>query len=128
MAGAVVFYIGDTNKLIVPTEKYEGTDRCKNSASQWKEALVNKNFVYYPHFNPMIYSFEVFVPLVNFGQRAHWQPDDMGCKDSVVGSWSIFHIHVLRWWSWFEAGLGWIAVTLGAAGLTSIIRKSSANA
>lgn len=60
-----------------------------------------------PHFNPLIYTFDLLVPIGAFGQRDAWDP---------VG-----------WTQWLAYGLivaGWILATALLAGATRVLRPS----
>ena len=60
-----------------------------------------------PKFNPLVYSIDTFVPLVNLYQAKYWLPK----------SW------FFRLYHWIHIGAGWILTTLLVLGLTGLIRK-----
>lgn len=60
-----------------------------------------------PALHSLVYSIDVFLPIVDLGQAGAYRPVD--------------------WWPslvyWLEIGLGWILTTLGVAGITGLIRN-----
>jgi hypothetical protein len=138
MVGTILFMLGDYCKLIIPTEKGFGRlanhekpikAHCKSArngnlynTNDFRENYLPK---YYPQFNPLIYSVDVFSPIGKLNQQEYWQPNDLGCDEVPSGLKLnyIWYIHVLRWWSWVESGLGWLCVTCGVAGLNNLLRK-----
>ena len=63
----------------------------------------------YPCFNPVIFAAETVVPLVKFGQTENWAPS---------GDWTVY-----RAATWVGTALGWTITTIGAAGLTGVLRR-----
>jgi hypothetical protein len=59
-----------------------------------------------PHFYPLVYSLDAFLPIVDLGQASEWSPK---------GLWP--HIAL-----WVEICLGWLLTTLGVVGVTGLIR------
>lgn len=65
-----------------------------------------------PHYNPFIYSLEVFVPLVDLHQERYFLP-----HGSAPGAaWCL-------WYFWFHIILGWVSSTLLVAALTGLIKR-----
>lgn len=62
-------------------------------------------------FNALMYSLDVFVPLMNLRMEEHWIPDP---ADGLAA-------RVMRWCMWFEMLAGWLLTTLFAAALTGIV-------
>jgi hypothetical protein len=69
----------------------------------------------YPCFNPFGYAFDTVVPIINLHQADYWRPDA-----------STFWGDVCRWVSWAGTVLGWLLVTLAAAGYTGLARRVDA--
>jgi hypothetical protein len=65
-----------------------------------------------PCFEPVVYSVDVFLPIVDLRQEIYWLP-------LAVGPLGIF----FRIYYWIHILLGWILTTLGVAGLTGLIKK-----
>lgn len=85
----------------------------------------------YPKFHALMYSVDVFVPIIDFHQESYWLPnanikDDLEIplnysniihyKNACIGS-------LLRWYLWFHIAMGWILTTLGLAGFTGLVRR-----
>jgi hypothetical protein len=60
----------------------------------------------HPGFNPLIYSLDLLVPLVNFGLRGAYDPQ--GAQ---------------RWLAYLLIAVGWIFVTTIAAGIARVLRR-----
>jgi hypothetical protein len=77
----------------------------------------------YPVFNSLVYSLDVFVPVVDFNQAEHWLPNaNRGSKLIKIGPWPLHTGGLLLFWLWVETVLGWVISTLFLAGLTGIVR------
>ena len=61
-----------------------------------------------PSFQPIAYSFDAFVPVINLHQEEYRLPDP--------GRWQEVYL-------WFHIAAGWAMTTLLALGLTSLVRK-----
>jgi hypothetical protein len=72
-------------------------------------------------FNPLAYSFDTFVPLINLGQESRWAPGN-------VIEWSPFGWKTsglpLQIYLWIHIIMGWIASTMAAVAFTGLVRKS----
>ncbi|OIO03661.1 MAG: hypothetical protein AUJ49_04210 [Desulfovibrionaceae bacterium CG1_02_65_16] len=66
----------------------------------------------YPAFNPLIYSLDVALPIVDLQQERYWMPNS-----------SVPEGRGLWWFNWFEVLMGWFLASMGIAGATGIIRK-----
>jgi hypothetical protein len=64
----------------------------------------------YPFFNPLIYSLDVFLPVVDLHQKSYWMP---------VGPYSYW----TQWYLWVHTLAGWILTTLAVGGLTGLIKR-----
>lgn len=95
------FWIGNCRKVIAPSEK-EAFD------------LLDKNGVaaHYPRFFSLIYSLDVFLPIINLGLKDKWLPNS---NRGLLG-------RALRAWMWVEVPLGWILTSLFVAGLTGLVQ------
>ena len=115
--GFGIFAAGYKSDAIIPTKKLEYvSDTCKQGN------LVSKG---YPKFNPLIYSLDVFIPLVDLQMASYWMPDAerigefrilKNIKLPIDGSslYTYFWIHII---------LGWVLTTLWVVGLTGLIRS-----
>jgi hypothetical protein len=82
-----------------------------NPAALWSSATGKGRD--YETFHPLAWSFDVFVPLVDIGQKSAWAPS------TSRGPWGRF----LWWWRWVLEVTGWIVTALGAAAITGLIRR-----
>ena len=67
---------------------------------------------HYPIFHPIMYSADVFLPIVNFHQEDFWLPNgehDFG--------WCVL-IYL-----WFHIAAGWVLTTVFVVGLTGIVKQ-----
>ena len=65
-------------------------------------------------FEPIIYSIDTFVPLVNLHQETHWIPQPEG----KPGAWSFSRLYL-----WVHIAMGWVITTLLVASLTGVVKK-----
>ena len=75
---------------------------------RWANALPK----HYPDFNALIYSIDVFIPIVDLGQESYWLP-----------RYSKEHGWIYVFCMWFHIAFGWILTTLGVVGMTGIVKK-----
>lgn len=59
-----------------------------------------------PDFQPVVYTLDVLLPIVDFGQEKAWIPLDSA-----------------RIWAWVLTGAGWILTTAVVAGLTNAVKR-----
>ena len=67
---------------------------------------------HYPKFNALMYSIDMFIPIVDLRQESYWLP-----RYSKEHGW----IYVI--YMWIHIAFGWILTTLGVVGLTGIVKK-----
>jgi hypothetical protein len=95
----------------------------------------------YQPFNALVYSLDTFLPIINLGLKDKWMPDPqlMPRRVAVSGTWLADLIgkyfasfarwrffqsgRALRGYFWCHLLLGWVLITLFAAGLTGIVRR-----
>jgi hypothetical protein len=65
-------------------------------------------------FNPLVYSLETFLPLVDLQQSKHWAPKSQGSRFG----------RCLRWYLWFHILMGWFFTSMLIAGITGLVQKS----
>ncbi|MEM9010350.1 MAG: hypothetical protein AAGE18_03930 [Pseudomonadota bacterium] len=66
----------------------------------------------YPDFQPLIYSLDSLLPIVNFGMQSHWTPDE----DTALGAWA-------RVYLWVHIVLGWALSLLAVAGFSGLVKS-----
>lgn len=58
-----------------------------------------------PGFNPLMYSLDTLLPIINFGQQDAWTPYSYA-----------------QWWAWFSIAAGWLLSTALVSGITRVLR------
>jgi len=66
----------------------------------------------YPVLDPMIYSLDVLLPIVDLHQESYWLPS----VNKPYGA-------LARWYMWLHIAVGWIFTTLAVAGFTGLVKK-----
>ncbi|WP_320017781.1 hypothetical protein [Labilibaculum manganireducens] len=117
LLGTLFYIAGDEYKLIQPPSKFaykNYSDSCKLD--------VLEPFDYYPKFNPLVYSLDVFLPIVNLHQEENWRPVS-NKKDSQF--YEIFNIKgggLLNLWMYFQILSGWFLTTMLVGGISGLVR------
>jgi hypothetical protein len=91
--GTVLFFFGRRREAITQIDK------------EWTE--------HFRPFNPLVYSLETFLPLVDLQQAKHWAPKSEG---STFG-------RCLRWYLWLHILMGWFFTSMLIAGITGLVQK-----
>ena len=115
--GCVVFGIGFRIGIIGPKQ-----DLTYVSDRSVRGHMSMEN---YPKFNSIIYSLDMFVPLIDLHIANYWLPNA-----NKKGHWCISEKiklsisgNILRAYLWFHIIAGWIITTLFIVGLTGLIKK-----
>ena len=66
----------------------------------------------YPEFNAIVYSADVMLPVVDFGQESHWRPRNVAYRK----------LNLLRWYNRLHLAFGWFFSTIAILGFTGLIR------
>jgi hypothetical protein len=110
--GFRVFYWGRSEELIQPAKgpTYIG------EADNGKELVSS-----YPSFDPLAYSIDTFLPIIDIQQSEYWRPDtSKKCwllqKERSCGAF-------LRIYLWIHIIFGWLLTTLFVIGFTGLVRK-----
>ena len=97
--GIIVFGVGKKGKVMLPTE--------------------NRPF---PEFNAIVYSLDMFLPIIDFYQAKFWLPSANGGHEFFQGKWYAFSVGVFfRLYLWIHIFLGWTLSTLFVVGLTGLV-------
>jgi hypothetical protein len=117
--GALMSSRGYDRGLLTPTEK----DAFVSFDTHHPKLRKGEAPLYYPTFSGPVYSLEIFIPLVKFGQEDRWAPNaQLGTP--VLDGWNWTTTGwLLRLYLWFEAAAGWLLSTFFVAGLTPIVRS-----
>lgn len=118
VAGIVIFWYGESRNWIVPNEPGAYLMRDK----------LNMPPPNYVKFNPVLYTFDVFVPALDLGQKKNWHPvgyraeqqDLPQAKGAVdrIGGWLVAVYYPIA------VVMGWILIAVGFLGPMGVIRKS----
>lgn len=100
--GAGVFSLAQRTEVMVPT---------KERVYMAGKGLPEQ----YPRFQPVIYSADIFLPIVDLQQDTYWIPSTRGEQRL----WRQF----VRGWMWFEIVSGWFLTVLFAAGVTGLVKR-----
>jgi len=78
-----------------------------------------------PHFYPLLYSFDIFLPVISFGHADLWAPNETIKRPMLNVGVHVIPISgfVLFCYKWGLNVAGWVLTTLFIAGLTGIIRR-----
>jgi hypothetical protein len=116
--GAILFGWGYQMRIITPTEE----------AAYREFVATGEAPPHYPVFNPVVYSLENFLPVVELHQDKYWRPNP---RHSVRGKTtrsgeprdpSSIPSRVLRWYLWLHILAGWTITPLLFAGLSGLVR------
>lgn len=79
--------------------------------------------VKYPAFNPLLYSIDVFLPVINFHQENYWLPNANSGNEISLLLFKARQGELLRWYFWFQIMAGWVLASLWIAGFTGLVRS-----
>jgi hypothetical protein len=122
LLGWIFFATGYSGGLITPpgdsayttTEKFPVPDPCDGTRG------ISTS---YPVFNSLVYSIDVFVPVVDFHQANYWLPNaNRGDRVVKIGPWPLHTGGLLLFWLWAETVFGWVLSTLFVVGITGLVR------
>ena len=78
----------------------------------------------YEELQPLLYSFDVFLPFVNLHQEHYWWPDATASgKYTVLGRGITVRGRVLRYYLWLQIIAGWLLSAIFIAGVTGLLRN-----
>ena len=79
----------------------------------------------YPAFSSLLYSIEVFIPVVNLEQMRHWLPKCPDTRGKALGVRAVVGLLYFLLWLWivFEIISGWVILSMLIAGVTLLIRS-----
>ena len=113
--GVLVFELGSRAGLIAPTKEVEHVSDFPNAAIQLSRD--------YPRFSSIIYSLDMFVPLLDLQQGSYWLPSaERGWKINAFG-FCFSAGSALRFYLGLHIYLGWALTTLLAVGLSGLVQS-----
>ena len=77
----------------------------------------------YPKFNPLIYSLDVFIPIMDLHQQNYWLPNANRGTEVPLLLFRCTTGSLLRWYFWIHIVWGWILTSLWVAGFTGLVRR-----
>jgi hypothetical protein len=74
-----------------------------------------------PRFQSFVYSVDSFVPVIDFGQQAHWSPNSKA-------TWKVGGAELsarwVQWYLWAHILFGWLVTTVVVTALTGLVRRT----
>jgi hypothetical protein len=118
LLGTILFGWGHRLRIITPTEE-----------AAYREFVASGEAPpHYPVFNPLVYSLENFLPVVELHQDKYWRPNPRhGARGQVRRAGepldsSSLPSRFLRWYLWIHILAGWTITPLLFAGLSGLVR------
>ncbi|MBD1843532.1 hypothetical protein H6F89_09005 [Cyanobacteria bacterium FACHB-63] len=115
--GIAVFSYGASQGAIVPSKSEAYKPTVANQPQQLSET--------YPQFNPIIYSLDIFLPIINLRLKDYWQPAATQGSDITLLVFKSKIGSLIQIYFWLHIVLGWLLTTLWVAGFTGIVRRVS---
>ena len=116
--GTILFGWGYRMRIITPTEE-----------GPYREFVASGEAPpHYPVFNPIVYSLENFLPVVELHQDKYWRPNPRHSvrgrtkREGEPGDASSIPSRLLRWYLWLHILAGWTITPLLFAGLSGLVR------
>ena len=122
LVGAAFFWVAQSNGLMAPTQAAANTYLANNG-----QMLPG-----YPEFQPLWYSLDVSLPVVDLHQESFWEPSAPVCNPADAKAVHAGHCaeagahgfrRFLEGWRVFQILSGWVLIALAVAGLTGIVKK-----
>lgn len=90
----------------------------------WPESIPAVAEIIHEKLHPLLYSFDVFLPFVNFHQEHYWWPDaERSGECGVFGRKLRMSGSILRYYLWAQIAAGWLLSAIFVAGVTGLIRN-----
>lgn len=114
--GCLFFWGGGVGNLMAPTKVAAYTP---DGTCEQKEIAED-----YPNYNPILYSIDSFVPLVDLRVATYYLPN--ANRGANVLRWAGLTLtwgSLLRFYLWIHIAAGWMLTTLLVVGLTGLVRR-----
>ncbi len=111
--GWIIFTVGEKFRIVTPSKEAEHVF----------EANEHRLSSDYPVFEGLMYSIDVFVPLLDLHQANYWMPSAK--RGRVLIKTKLFEVRtgrILRVYFWFQIFAGWTLTTLLVSALSGILR------
>jgi hypothetical protein len=118
LIGTGLFQLGYNCGLIIPT-----ASGCSKKILMSSDPDNCSEIPNYQKFNALIYSTDVFLPIIDFRLEKEWIPS---AKKS--GGFNLCFItlgQLLLWYFWLHIFMGWMLTSLWVAAFTGLVRKPS---
>ena len=89
------------------------------------DETVARKFSGYPEFNPILFSVDIFVPLLNLHQEPFWYPAPDGGRQHWWGSaegGEFSWWFLLEWWYWFQIMAGGVLTSFFLLSIARLLR------
>ena len=118
--GTLTFWIGHKSEIIKETKLVEYVEYVEyvvaGDPNVPRKLSVRED---YPNFNPLVYSLDMFVPLVDLRQAAYWLPSVYeGQKEKMLTE-----VRLMRFYMWFHILAGWVLTSLLVVGLSGLVKR-----
>ena len=116
LVGSGVFWLADRYGFMKPTDGTVVVEQHRSRVSSGASNVVLGQQEVpdsYPRFNPLAFSADTFLPIINLHQATYWLP-----QETPGFSWAILFAYYL----WFHTAAGWILATIAIAGLSGIVK------
>lgn len=77
----------------------------------------------YPRFNPLFYSLDTFIPIMDLHQKSYWLPNANRGSEIPLIVFKCKTGSLLRYYFWLHIVWGWIFTSLWVAGFTGLVRR-----
>ncbi len=121
LLGVLFYMVGNQLQVMQPYSKF---------AHQVYDRHVFELYEYHPKFCALVYSLDVFLPIVNLHQEESYRPTTeppLDYKGNVFTDWLVDPVrratgYFLIIWMYFQILSGWLLTTMLVGGLTGLIR------
>lgn len=126
--GAILFHIGYSQGLIEPSELEaysftisENPDSTPIKPDPNARPQIIKTSPSYPEFASLMYSVDVFIPIIDFHQERFWLP--RASRGREIPVLKVRRGGLLLAYFWLHILLGWVFTSLWVASFTGLVRQ-----
>ena len=126
--GSALFCWGEHAGRIVPYQPaalVSGKYQYGRIPAETPDETVARKFSGYPEFNPILFSVDIFVPLLNLHQEPFWYPAPDGGRQHWWGSAEDGEFSwwfLLEWWYWFQIMAGGVLTSFFLLSIARLLR------
>ncbi len=131
LLGALIYFMAFQNDMIKPPAR-----TAWQAAEQGQPAYQNL-YPHYHKFQPLVYSLDVFLPIVNLHQESYWLPK---ANQKEIVSYVLFNGNLesetdnatevkitvgglVRFWMYFQILSGWFLTTMLIGGISGLLKQ-----